>query len=78
MELLETLRQSSADSKEMDTDGTKYENLPNCRFKANQSNGKWVTDILYIHPKQGTLYNFRNLGFTQKQYRGLSARYRAD
>ena len=34
----------------------KYENLLNRDFKADQPNRKWVTDISYIHTKQGVLY----------------------
>jgi len=34
----------------------KYENRLNRNFKADKPNSKWVTDISYIHTKQGTLY----------------------
>ena len=34
----------------------KYENLLNRRFYADRPNSKWVTDISYIHTKQGVLY----------------------
>ena len=34
----------------------KYENLLNRQFYANRPNSKWVTDISYIHTKQGVLY----------------------
>lgn len=34
----------------------KYENLLNRQFHADHPNQKWVTDISYIHTKQGTLY----------------------
>ena len=34
----------------------KYENLLNRDFKAEHPNQKWVTDISYIHTKQGVLY----------------------
>ena len=34
----------------------KYENLLNRRFHADRPNSKWVTDISYIHTKQGVLY----------------------
>ena len=34
----------------------KYPNLLNRDFKAERPNQKWVTDISYIHTKQGTLY----------------------
>lgn len=34
----------------------KYQNLLNRNFQANQPNRKWVTDISYIHTKQGILY----------------------
>lgn len=34
----------------------KYENLLNRQFHADCPNQKWVTDISYIHTKQGVLY----------------------
>lgn len=34
----------------------KYENLLNRDFRADRPNSKWVTDISYIHTKQGVLY----------------------
>ena len=34
----------------------KYENLLNRQFHADRPNAKWVTDISYIHTKQGVLY----------------------
>ena len=34
----------------------KYPNLLNQDFSAERPNQKWVTDISYIHTKQGTLY----------------------
>lgn len=34
----------------------KYENLLNRNFHADKPNQKWVTDISYIHTKQGVLY----------------------
>ena len=34
----------------------KYENLMNRDFNASRPNQKWVTDISYIHTKQGVLY----------------------
>lgn len=34
----------------------KYENLLNRHFQADRPNSKWVTDISYIHTKQGVLY----------------------
>ena len=34
----------------------KYENLLNRAFHADTPNRKWVTDISYIHTKQGVLY----------------------
>ena len=34
----------------------KYENLLNRQFKADRANAKWVTDISYIHTKEGVLY----------------------
>ena len=34
----------------------KYENLLNRNFQADAPNQKWVTDITYIHTKEGVLY----------------------
>lgn len=34
----------------------KYKNLLNRQFHADRPNAKWVTDISYIHTKQGVLY----------------------
>ena len=34
----------------------KYRNLLNREFHADRPNSKWVTDISYIHTKQGVLY----------------------
>ena len=34
----------------------KYENLLNRQFSADKPDRKWVTDISYIHTKQGVLY----------------------
>ena len=34
----------------------KYENLLNRQFNAEKPNQKWVTDISYIHTRQGILY----------------------
>ena len=34
----------------------KYENLLNREFHADRPNSKWVTDISYIHTRQGVLY----------------------
>jgi putative transposase len=34
----------------------KYANLLNRDFKADRPNAKWVTDISYIHTKEGVLY----------------------
>ena len=34
----------------------KYENLLNRQFRADKPNMKWVTDISYIHTKEGVLY----------------------
>ena len=34
----------------------KYNNLLNRQFQADRPNQKWVTDISYIHTKQGVLY----------------------
>jgi transposase InsO family protein len=34
----------------------RYENILNRDFNTNRSNQKWVTDITYIHTRQGVLY----------------------
>ena len=34
----------------------KYENLLNRQFKTDKPNTKWVTDISYIHTKEGVMY----------------------
>ena len=34
----------------------KYDNLLNRQFRADKPNTKWVTDISYIHTKEGVLY----------------------
>ena len=34
----------------------KYENLLKQQFRADRPNSKWVTDISYIHTKEGALY----------------------
>ena len=34
----------------------RYENLLNRQFKSDRPNCKWVTDISYIHTRQGVLY----------------------
>ena len=34
----------------------KYENLLSRHFRADKPNSKWVTDISYIHTKEGVLY----------------------
>ena len=34
----------------------KYENLLNRQFRAAKPNEKWITDISYIHTKEGILY----------------------
>ena len=34
----------------------RYENLLNRQFQSDKPNHKWVTDISYIHTKQGVLY----------------------
>ena len=34
----------------------RYENLLNRQFQADKPNNKWVTDISYIHTKEGVLY----------------------
>ena len=42
--------------KQMGQQVHKYENLLNRGFHADRPNSKWVTDISYIHTKQGVLY----------------------
>ena len=42
--------------KQMGQQVHKYKNLLNREFHADQLNHKWVTDISYIHTKQGVLY----------------------
>lgn len=42
--------------KQMQQQLHKYENLLNRDFTATKPNEKWVTDISYIHTKQGVLY----------------------
>ena len=34
----------------------KYENLLNRQFRVDKPNTKWITDISYIHTKEGVLY----------------------
>ena len=34
----------------------KYKNLLNRQFRTDRPNAKWVTDISYIHTKEGVLY----------------------
>ena len=34
----------------------KYQNLLKQQFRADRPNLKWVTDISYIHTKEGVLY----------------------
>ena len=34
----------------------KYKNLLNRQFQTDRPNAKWVTDISYIHTKEGVLY----------------------
>ena len=34
----------------------KYENLLNRQFRADRPNAKWVTDMSYIHTREGVLY----------------------
>ena len=34
----------------------KYKNLLNRDFHSSKPNSKWVTDISYIHTRQGVLY----------------------
>ena len=50
----------------------KYENLLNRQFQADKPNSKWVTDISYIHTKEGVLYlsMIRDL-YDRQQHRGL-------
>ena len=42
--------------KQMGQQVHKYKNLLNREFHADKPNSKWVTDISYIHTKQGVLY----------------------
>ena len=42
--------------KQMGQQVHKYKNLLNREFQADRPNSKWVTDISYIHTKQGVLY----------------------
>ena len=42
--------------KQMGQQVHKYENLLNREFHADRPNSKWVTDISYIHTRQGVLY----------------------
>ena len=42
--------------KQMGQQVHKYKNLLNREFHADRPNSKWVTDISYIHTKQGILY----------------------
>ena len=42
--------------KQMGQQVHKYKNLLNRQFHADKPNSKWVTDISYIHTKQGVLY----------------------
>ena len=50
----------------------RYENLLNRQFHADKPNRKWVTDISYIHAKQGILYlsMIRNLYDIKDYYDG--------
>lgn len=49
----------------------KYDNLLNRDFKADFPNQKWVTDISYIHTKQGVLY----LSMIKDLYDGFIVHY---
>lgn len=49
----------------------KYDNLLNRNFKADRPNQKWVTDISYIHTKQGVLY----LSMIKDLYDGFIVQY---
>ena len=42
--------------KQMGQQVHRYENLLNREFHADRPNSKWVTDISYIHTRQGVLY----------------------
>ena len=42
--------------KQMGQQAHRYENLLHREFHADQPNSKWVTDISYIHTRQGVLY----------------------
>lgn len=50
----------------------RYENILNRDFKAERPNQKWVTDITYIHTKQGVLY----LSAIKDLYDGFIVSYR--
>lgn len=50
----------------------RYENVLNRIFKAERPNQKWVTDITYIHTKQGVLY----LSAAKDLYDGFIVGYR--
>jgi len=41
---------------QMEKQTHKYENLLNRQFRASRPNSKWVTDISYIHTKEGVLF----------------------
>lgn len=49
----------------------RYENLLNRNFAADSPNQKWVTDISYIHTKQGVLY----LSVVKDLYDGFIVHY---
>ena len=42
--------------RQMGQQAHRYENLLNRQFYAQRPNSKWLTDIFYIHTKQGALY----------------------
>lgn len=50
----------------------KYDNILNKNFIANNCNNKWVTDISYIHTKQGNLY----LSVIKDLYAGFIVAYK--
>ena len=56
----------------------KYENLLNRQFHADRPNSKWVTDISYIHIKQGGTVPVHDPGSLRQQYRGLQDQHRAN
>ena len=52
----------------------RYENLLDRQFQSDRPNHKWVTDISYIHTKQGVLY----LSMIRDLYDSVQDRHRAN